>query len=234
MADSRWKRSQSDRYQFRRSPARRGAHTHFSTWLPLEPDTPGFRDDRQFQMVLEAVINVQGKGGQFHQPQGRRSRIFVSGEISEVWRRDVVCFRRQDGDSFREKFRSVGSLSTFDGTGRDSCEDIIFDPNITTLATGLTNTRLPGLHRSGGKSKSVSRGESRGGGSNISVSSAATRSEACIPAFLFPRSRRAGHGHRQCRNAGCLSGNSCGSAERVEDVLFNRSPDAPEKLLDFA
>src|SRR5437879_917955 len=118
--------------------------------------------------------------------------------------------------------------------------DIIFDPNILTVATGLEEhrnyavdfveatrwikTNLPGVRV-------------RGGVSNISFSSRGNNTvrEAMHAAFLF-HAIRAGL-DMAIVNAGQLAVYEeiePELRERVEDVLLNRRDDATERLVDFA
>src|SRR5438067_2109206 len=118
--------------------------------------------------------------------------------------------------------------------------DIIFDPNILTVATGLEEHRnyavdfieatpwikhnLPGAHVSGGVS-------------NISFSFRGTNAvrEAMHAAFLF-------HAIRAGLDMGIVNAGQLAVyeeiepelRERVEDVLLNRREDATERLEDFA
>jgi 5-methyltetrahydrofolate--homocysteine methyltransferase len=119
-------------------------------------------------------------------------------------------------------------------------EDIIFDPNILTVATGMEEhnnyavdfieaTRwirqnLPGAHVSGGVS-------------NISFSFRGNNPvrEAMHAAFLY-------HAIRAGMDMGIVNAGQLAVyeeipkdlLERVEDVLLNRRPDATERLVDFA
>src|SRR5437773_1680986 len=118
--------------------------------------------------------------------------------------------------------------------------DIIFDPNILTVATGLDEHRnyavdfieatrwikqnLPGAHVSGGVS-------------NISFSFRGNNTvrEAMHAAFLF-------HAIRAGLDVGIVNAGQLAVyeeiepelRERVEDVLLNRRDDATERLVDFA
>jgi len=118
--------------------------------------------------------------------------------------------------------------------------DIIFDPNILTVATGLEEHRnyavdfieatawikknLPGVHVSGGVS-------------NISFSFRGNNTvrEAMHAAFLF-------HAIRAGLDMGIVNAGQLAVyeeiqpelRERVEDVLLNRRADATERLVDFA
>src|SRR5207244_11178638 len=121
-----------------------------------------------------------------------------------------------------------------------SPNDIIFDPNILTVATGLEEhrnyavdfieatrwikTNLPGVRVSGGVS-------------NISFSFRGNNTvrEAMHAAFLF-------HAIRAGLDMGIVNAGQLAVyeeiepelRERVEDVLLNRRDDATERLIDFA
>ena len=123
---------------------------------------------------------------------------------------------------------------------RFPASDIIFDPNILTVATGLDEHRnyavdfieatrwikanLPGTHVSGGVS-------------NISFSFRGNNTvrEAMHAAFLF-------HAIRAGLDMGIVNAGQLAVyeeiepelRERVEDVLLNRREDATERLVDFA
>jgi 5-methyltetrahydrofolate--homocysteine methyltransferase len=121
-----------------------------------------------------------------------------------------------------------------------AASDIIFDPNILTVATGLDEHRnyavdfieatrwiksnLPGVHVSGGVS-------------NISFSFRGNNTvrEAMHAAFLY-------HAIRAGLDMGIVNAGQLAVyeeiapdlRERVEDVLLNRRDDATERLVDFA
>ena len=127
-------------------------------------------------------------------------------------------------------------------TGRAGlpAEDIVFDPNIFAVATGLEEHATYGLDyleavrwiRANLPHAKVS-----GGVSNLSFSfrgNDAVR-EAMHTAFLY-------HAIRAGMTMGIVNAGQLGVyeeiepqlRERVEDVIFNRRPDATERLVDFA
>ncbi|PYI57959.1 MAG: methionine synthase, partial [Verrucomicrobia bacterium] len=154
----------------------------------------------------------------------------------------VMAFDEQgQADNFQRKIdicaRAYGLLSKH---ANFSGSDIIFDPNILTVATGLEEHRnyavdfieatrwiknnLPGARVSGGVS-------------NISFSFRGNNTvrEAMHAAFLF-------HAIRAGLDMGIVNAGQLAVyeeiepelRERVEDVLLNRRDDATERLVDFA
>ena len=119
-------------------------------------------------------------------------------------------------------------------------QDIIFDPNILTVATGIeehNNYAVDFIQTTRWIKENLPMAKVSGGVSNISFSFRGNNPvrEAMHAAFLY-HSIRAGL-DMGIVNAGQLEvyeeipGDLL---ERVEDVLFNRRPDATERLVDFA
>src|SRR5438067_1798621 len=119
-------------------------------------------------------------------------------------------------------------------------EDIIFDPNIFAIATGIEEHNTYGrdyieavawLHRS------LSHAKTSGGVSNLSFSFRGNDPvrEAMHTAFLY-------HATKAGMTMGIVNAGQLGVyeeipkplLERVEDVIFNRRPDATERLVEFA
>ncbi|HYR22244.1 MAG TPA: methionine synthase [Chthoniobacterales bacterium] len=118
--------------------------------------------------------------------------------------------------------------------------DIIFDPNILTVATGLDEHRnyaVDFIEATGWIKKNLPGVRVSGGVSNISFSFRGNNTvrEAMHAAFLF-HAIRAGL-DMAIVNAGQLAVYEeieKGLRELVEDVLLNRREDATERLVDFA
>jgi 5-methyltetrahydrofolate--homocysteine methyltransferase len=119
-------------------------------------------------------------------------------------------------------------------------EDIIFDPNVFAVATGIEEhaeygndfinatkfirQNLPHAHVSGGVSNLSSR--------SAAMSRCARR---CTRCFLYHAIKaRHGYGHRQCRSARRLRRADPRLKELAEDVVLNRRADATERLVDAA
>src|ERR1700758_3724231 len=154
----------------------------------------------------------------------------------------VMAFDEKDqADNFRRKIEICGrAYELLTQRGEFPASDIIFDPNILTVATGLDEhrnyavdfieatrwikTNLPGARVSGGVS-------------NISFSFRGNNTvrEAMHAAFLY-HAIRAGL-DMAIVNAGQLAVYEeieSELRERVEDVLLNRREDATERLIEFA
>jgi 5-methyltetrahydrofolate--homocysteine methyltransferase len=119
-------------------------------------------------------------------------------------------------------------------------DDIIFDPNILTVATGLEEHRnyaLDFIEATGWIKKNLPGARVSGGVSNISFSFRGNNAvrEAMHAAFLF-------HAIRAGLDMGIVNAGQLAVyeeiepelRERVEDVLLNRRDDATERLVDFA
>ncbi len=220
----------------------------FLDLLAAEPDisrVPVMIDSSRWSVIEAGLKCVQGKaivnsismkeGGAEFLRQARLCRKYGAavivmafdekGQADTLERRIEICKRAYDLLT-----REAG----FPG------EDIIFDPNIFALATGLEEharygidfldavrwlrANLPGVKISGGVS-------------NLSFSfrgNDAVR-EAMHTAFLY-------HAVKAGMTMGIVNAGQLGVyeqiepqlRERVEDVIFNRRPDATERLVEFA
>jgi len=225
------------------------AMQRFLNLLAAEPDiarVPIMVDSSKWEVIEAGLKCLQGKGLvnsislKDGEPEFRRRARLVrrygaavvvmafdeAGQAADFQRKTEICQRSYDILTSPE----VGFPPT----------DIIFDPNILTVATGieehnnyavdfLNATRwikenLPGAHVSGGVS-------------NISFSFRGNHAvrEAMHAAFLY-HAIEAGL-DMAIVNAGQLAVYEeipKDLLERVEDVLLNRRPDATERLVDFA
>ena len=222
--------------------------TRFLNLIASEPEIariPIMIDSSKWSVIEAGLKCVQGKsvvnsislknGEEEFLRQARLIRRFGAAVI-------VMAFDEQgQADNFQRKidicaraYRLLTERADFPAS------DIIFDPNILTVATGLDEHRnyavdfinatrwikqnLPGVHVSGGVS-------------NISFSFRGNNAvrEAMHAAFLF-HAIRAGL-DMAIVNAGQLAVYEeiePQLRERVEDVLLNRREDATERLIDFA
>jgi 5-methyltetrahydrofolate--homocysteine methyltransferase len=119
-------------------------------------------------------------------------------------------------------------------------EDIIFDPNIFAVATGIeehATYAIDYIEATRALRRSLPHVKISGGVSNISFSFRGNDPvrEAIHTAFLY-------HAIRAGMTMGIVNAGQLGVyeeipkdlLERVEDVLFNRRPDATERLVEFA
>ena len=119
-------------------------------------------------------------------------------------------------------------------------EDIVFDPNVLTVATGIeehNNYALDFIKAVSEIKKTCPLAKTSGGISNISFSFRGNNKirEAMHSVFLY-------HAIRAGLDMGIVNSGMLTVYEdippellvRVEDVIFNRSPDATERLIEFA
>src|SRR3978361_398019 len=119
-------------------------------------------------------------------------------------------------------------------------QDIIFDPNILTVATGLeehNNYAVDFIEATRWIKQNLALAKVSGGVSNISFSFRGNNvvREAMRSAFLY-HAIKAGM-DMGIVNAGMLEGYAeipKDLLEHVEDVIFNRRPDATERLVELA
>src|SRR5947208_580604 len=224
------------------------AMTRFLNLVGSEPEIariPIVIDSSKWSVIEAGLKCVQGKavvnsislknGEEEFLRQARLIRQYGAAAI-------VMAFDEQgQADNFQRKIDICARAYDLLTKQADfPANDIIFDPNILTIATGLEEHRnyavdfieatrwiknnLPGAHVSGGVS-------------NISFSFRGNNTvrEAMHAAFLF-------HAIRAGLDMGIVNAGQLAVyeeiepalRERVEDVLLNRRADATERLVDFA
>jgi 5-methyltetrahydrofolate--homocysteine methyltransferase len=226
----------------------KAAMVRFLNLLAAEPDIariPVMVDSSKWEIILAGLKCLQGKGivNSISLKEGEATFIAQAKEIRRFGAAVIVMAFDEKGqaDSFERRIeiceRSYRILVDVVGFVQD---DIIFDPNIFPVATGMEEhannaldffratkwirSNLPGAHVSGGVS-------------NVSFSFRGNNKmrEAMHSAFLF---HATAHGMDMgIVNPSMLEVYSEIEPElllRVEDVLLNRRADATERLLDFA
>src|SRR5256712_234864 len=224
------------------------AMTRFLNLIASEPEIsriPIMIDSSKWNVIEAGLKCVQGKavvnsislknGEEEFLRQARLIRRYGAAVI-------VMAFdERGQADSFERKIEICArAYDLLRKQANVPANDIIFDPNILTVATGLEEHRnyavdfieatrwikrkLPGARVSGGVS-------------NISFSFRGNNTvrEAMHAAFLF-------HAIRAGLDMGIVNAGQLAVyeeiepelRERVEDVLLNRRDDATERLVDFA
>ena len=224
------------------------AMVKFLNLIASEPDiarVPVMIDSSKWEIIEAGLKCVQGKGvvNSISLKEGEANFISQASKIKRYGAAVIVMAFDENGqaDSFERRIeickRSYDILVEQVGFPK---EDIIFDPNIFPVATGMEEhnnnavdffkaTRwirenLPGAHVSGGVS-------------NVSFSFRGNDKvrEAMHSAFLF-------HAIREGMDMGIVnptmlevySDIDSALLEYVEDVLLNRRSDATERLLEFA
>jgi 5-methyltetrahydrofolate--homocysteine methyltransferase len=224
------------------------AMTEFLNHLAAEPDIaklPIMIDSSNFDVIEAGLRCVQGKGvvNSISLKEGeeefkRRARLIKRYGAALV----VMAFdEEKQATTVEHKVRiaqRAHKILTHE-IGFDEA-DIIFDPNILTVGTGIeehNDYAIAFIEATRQIKKLFPRSHVSGGVSNISFSFRGNEPvrEAMHAAFLY-HAIRAGM-DMGIVNAGQLSVYEeipRDLLERVEDVLFNRRPDATERLVEFA
>ena len=224
------------------------AMTHFLNLVASEPDiarVPIMIDSSKWAVIEAGLKCVQGKavvnsislkeGEEKFIQQARLVRRYGAavvvmafderGQADTVERRKEICAR-----TYKILTEQIGFPP----------QDIIFDPNILTVATGMeehNNYAVDFIEATRWIKQNLPRAKVSGGISNISFSfrgNAAVR-EAMHTAFLY-------HAIKAGLDMGIVNAGMLGIygeipkdlLELVEDVLLNRRPDATERLVTFA
>jgi 5-methyltetrahydrofolate--homocysteine methyltransferase len=224
------------------------AMVKFLNLIASEPDiarVPVMIDSSKWEIIEAGLKCVQGKGvvNSISLKEGEANFIDQAKKIKRYGAAVIVMAFDENGqaDSYERRIeickRSYDVLVDQVGFAR---EDIIFDPNIFPVATGMEEhnnnaldffratkwirENLPGAHVSGGVS-------------NVSFSFRGNDRvrEAMHSAFLY-------HGIQHGMDMGIVNPSMLevyddidkDLLEYVEDVLLNRRPDATERLLEYA
>ena len=224
------------------------AMTHFLNLVGSEPDiarVPIMIDSSRWPVIEAGLKCVQGKAVV-------NSISLKEGEAKFV--QQAVLVRRYGAAVVVMAFDEKGQADTLERR-KDICarcykiltervgfppEDIIFDPNILTVGTGLeehNNYALDFIEATRWIKQNLPRAKVSGGISNISFSFRGNNAvrEAMHAAFLY-------HAIQAGLDMGIVNAGMLGIygeipkdlLELVEDVLLNRRPDATERLVKFA
>ncbi len=213
-----------------------------------EPDisrVPVMIDSSRWSVIEAGLRCVQGKcvvnsislkeGEQQFREQAHLVRRYGAAVV-------VMCFDEQGQADTTERRFAVAQRSyriLVDEVGFPP-EDIIFDPNILTVATGMeehNNYAVSFFEASRLIKEHLPRALVSGGLSNVSFSFRGNNPvrEAMHTAFLY-------HAVRSGMDMAIVNAGQLGIydeippdlLERVEDVLLNRRPDATDRLVEFA
>lgn len=224
------------------------AMTRYLNLLSAEPDisrVPIMVDSSKWSVIEAGLKCLQGKGivnsislkegeerfkhsARLIRRYGAAAVVMAFdelGQAADLPRRIEICTR-----AYRILTEEVGFPA----------EDIIFDPNILTVATGMeehNNYAVDFIEATRWIRQNLPHAHVSGGVSNISFSFRGNNPvrEAMHAAFLY-------HAIRAGMDMGIVNAGQLGLyeevpkdlLERVEDVLLNRRPDATERLVDFA
>jgi 5-methyltetrahydrofolate--homocysteine methyltransferase len=224
------------------------AMTQFLNLVASEPDicrVPIMVDSSKWSVLETGLKCIQGKGivNSISLKEGEEEFIRKAALIRKYGAAAVVMAFDEQGqaDSFQRKIevcaRSYKILTEQAGF---PAQDIIFDPNVLTVATGMeehNNYALDFIEATHWIKKNLPHAKVSGGISNVSFSFRGNNPvrEAIHAVFLY-HAIRAGL-DMGIVNAGMLEVYEevpKDLLELVEDVLLNRRPDATERLVAFA
>ncbi|MCZ6468813.1 MAG: methionine synthase [Candidatus Dadabacteria bacterium] len=222
--------------------------SRFLNLIGSEPDisrVPIMIDSSKFTVIEEGLKCIQGKGivNSISLKEGEQKFLEQAEKVKRYGASAVVMAFDEKGqaatkeDKVRICERAYKLLT--EKVGMDP-NDIIFDPNVLTVATGIEehNNYAVDFIEALGEIKKVCPGAKTSGGiSNISFSFRGNNilREAMHSAFLY-HAIKAGL-DMAIVNAGMLEvyeNIDKELLEKVEDVLFNRNPEATETLIDYA
>ncbi len=222
--------------------------TRFLSLIASEPDiarVPIMIDSSKWSVLQAGLKCVQGKGvvNSISLKEGEENFIYQARMIRRYGAAVVIMAFDEKGqaDNFERKIEICKrSYDLLVGKVGFPPEDIIFDPNILTVATGIeehNNYAIDFIRATKWIKDHLPHAKVSGGVSNISFSFRGNNlvREAMHSAFLY-HAIKAGL-DMGIVNAGLIEVYEEIPAElleKVEDVLLNRKPDATENLVAYA
>jgi 5-methyltetrahydrofolate--homocysteine methyltransferase len=224
------------------------AMVKFLNLIASEPDiarVPIMIDSSKWEIIEAGLKCIQGKGvvNSISLKEGEDNFIYQAKTIKRYGAAVIVMAFDEKGqaDSYERRIeickRSYDILVDVVGF---SCEDIIFDPNIFPVATGMdehNNNALDFFKATKWIRENLLGAHVSGGVSNVSFSFRGNNKvrEAMHAAFLY-------HGIQHGMDMGIVNPTMLEVysdidkelLEYVEDVLLNRRSDATERLLEYA
>lgn len=224
------------------------AMTRFLNLIASEPDIsrlPIMVDSSKWSVIENGLKCLQGKGivNSISLKEGEEKFRESARRIMMYGAAVVVMAFDENGQADNFERRKEICKRSYDILVQEigfPPEDIIFDPNILTVATGLeehNNYAVDFINATRWIKENLPYAKVSGGVSNISFSFRGNNTvrEAMHSAFLY---HAIGAGlDMGIVNAGMLEvyeAIPAGLLESVEDVLLNRRDDATERLVDFA
>jgi 5-methyltetrahydrofolate--homocysteine methyltransferase len=222
--------------------------TKFLTLLQTEPEVnkvPIMVDSSKWEIIEAGLKCLQGKGiaNSISLKEGEAKFRETATKVKQYGAAAVVMAFDEQGQAatYEDKIRICERAYRIlvDDVGLPP-EDIIFDPNILTVATGMeehNNYAVDFINATRWIKENLPHAKVSGGVSNISFSFRGNNKvrEAMHSAFLY-HAIQAGM-DMGIVNAGMLEVYEeipRDMLEKVEDVILNRRPDATEILVDYA
>lgn len=226
----------------------KAAMVHFLNLIASEPDisrVPVMIDSSKWEIIEAGLKALQGKGivNSISLKDGEEAFIERAKRIKRYGAATVVMAFDEDGQADSYERRIAICQRCYDilvNKVNFPPQDIIFDPNILTVATGIeehNNYAVDFINATGWIKQNLPFAKVSGGVSNISFSFRGNDivREAMHSAFLY-------HAIQAGLDMGIVNAGMIEVYEeipkellvRVEDVLLNRRPDATERLVEFA
>jgi len=220
----------------------------FLNLIAAEPDiarVPVMIDSSKWEIIEAGLQCLQGKGivNSISLKEGKDKFIEYAKKIKRYGAAVIVMAFDEDGqaDSYERRIEICEkSYRILVDEVKFPCADIIFDPNIFPVATGMeehNNNALDFIHATKWIRENLPGAHISGGVSNISFSFRGNNvvREAMHAAFLY-------HAIQNGVDMGIVNPSLLeiyddvekNLLERVEDVLLNRRSDATDRLLEFA
>lgn len=226
----------------------KAAMVKFLNLMAAEPDiskVPVMIDSSKWEIIEAGLQCIQGKGivNSISLKGGEEEFIRQAKLVKRYGAATVVMAFDERGQADTYERRIEICKRAYDilvNKVKFPPQDIIFDPNILTVATGIeehNNYAVDYIRATEWIKKNLPHAKVSGGVSNISFSFRGNDvvREAMHSAFLY-HAIKAGM-DMGIVNAGMLMVYDeipAGMLEKVEDVLLNRRPDATERLVEFA
>lgn len=226
----------------------KAAMVRFLNLMASEPEIariPVMIDSSKWEVIEAGLKCIQGKGivNSISLKNGEQEFITQAKLVKRYGAAVVVMAFDEDGQADTYERRISICKRAYDILTKDvhfPPQDIIFDPNIFPVATGIDEHRnyaLDFFKATRWIRENLSHAHVSGGVSNVSFSFRGNQRvrEAMHAAFLY-------HGIQHGMDMGIVNPTMLEVydeidkelLERVEDVLLNRRDDATERLLDFA
>ncbi len=219
----------------------------FLRLIASEPDisrVPVMIDSSKWEVIEEGLKNVQGKAivNSISLKEGETAFLTYAGKIMRYGAASVVMAFDEDGqaDTAERKFEICERSYKLLTKAGFPPEDIIFDPNIFAVATGIEehdNYAVDFLEATKRIKDNLPHVKVSGGVSNISFSFRGNEPvrEAMHSVFLY-------HAIKAGLDMGIVNAGQLAIydeiepklREAVEDVILNRRPDGTERLLEIA
>jgi 5-methyltetrahydrofolate--homocysteine methyltransferase len=224
------------------------AMTHFLNLIASEPDiarVPVMIDSSRWPVIEAGLKCVQGKSvvNSISLKEGEEKFLHQAGLVRRYGAAVVVMAFDEKGQADTVERRKEICARTYGILTKQAGfppEDIIFDPNVLTVGTGLeehNNYAVDFIDATRWIKQNLPGAKVSGGISNISFSFRGNNvvREAMHTAFLY-------HAIKAGLDMGIVNAGMLGIYEEipkdllelVEDVLLNRRPDATERLVKFA